>query len=75
MRDRSLPCLRIQDRLAIDLPSVAGDDLGRLPFSLRILLENVLRHTKGEEREAHLIKHPSLRVQRQGDQSDFVELA
>ena len=39
---------------AIDLGAAAGDDLARLPHVLRIVLENVLRHTAGTERDAHV---------------------
>jgi len=46
-----LPSLRLGDHLAVDLRAVAGDRLDRLPFSLRVLLENTLRHTEGRERE------------------------
>lgn len=38
-------------RLAfIDLPSLFGEDLKRLPLVLRLLLENVVRHSQGQER-------------------------
>lgn len=44
------PSLLIDDFLSVDLRAIAGDKLDRLPFSLRILLENTLRHTSGAER-------------------------
>jgi aconitate hydratase len=47
------PRIEIDGHLAIDLRAAAGARLDRLPYSLRIVLENVLRHTSGEEREAH----------------------
>lgn len=34
------------------LPALLGDQLGRMPLVLRHLLENVVRHTEGAEREA-----------------------
>ena len=37
----------------IDLPRVLGARLGDTPVVLRLLLENVLRHTSGAERERH----------------------
>ncbi|NEX64775.1 aconitate hydratase AcnA [Noviherbaspirillum sp. 17J57-3] len=46
--------LRYQEqsyRLA-DLPGTCGAALTRLPVVLRLLLENILRHTDGEERQA-----------------------
>jgi len=36
----------------VDLPAIAGDGLARLPMVLRILLENVARTLKGEDRGA-----------------------
>ena len=36
----------------VDLPSLFGTELDRLPMVLRILLENVVRNMAGEEREA-----------------------
>jgi aconitate hydratase len=42
----------------IDLPALAGDALPRLPWVLRLLLENVARNMQGDERDAaiaHLI--------------------
>ena len=36
----------------VDLPQLLGDDLPRLPVVLRLLLENVVRHTGGDERDA-----------------------
>ena len=46
--------LRLDDeRLAIvDLPALFGERLQRLPIVLRLLLENVIRNTEGEERSA-----------------------
>ncbi len=35
-----------------DLPTYAGEHLQRFPFSIRILLENTLRHAQGDERAA-----------------------
>jgi aconitate hydratase len=35
--------------LLVDLPSLFGDQLDRLPFVLRLLLENVIRNTSGAE--------------------------
>lgn len=46
--------LLIDDFLAVDLRAVAGDTLDRLPYSLRILLENTLRHSQGAERERNV---------------------
>lgn len=45
------PSLRLGNLYAVDLATAAGGALGRLPFSLRIILENALRHTSGEERD------------------------
>jgi aconitate hydratase len=45
----------------IDLPALAGDALPRLPWVLRLLLENVARNMQGEQRDAaiaHLIGWP-----------------
>ena len=36
----------------IDLPAAVGPRLARLPVSMRLLLENVLRHGQGSERDA-----------------------
>jgi aconitate hydratase len=36
----------------VDLPRLLGADLPRLPVVLRLLLENVLRHTEGDEQAA-----------------------
>ncbi len=36
----------------VDLPGLLGDRLARMPVTLRHLLENVVRHTHGREREA-----------------------
>jgi len=36
----------------VDLPLLLGDELQRLPVVLRLLLENVVRHTGGDERDA-----------------------
>lgn len=47
------PSLGIDGHRAVDLRAAAGGSLGRLPYSLRILLENVLRHGSGEERDGH----------------------
>ena len=46
--------LQIGDCFAIDLHAAVGDALLRLPYSLRILLENALRHTTGDERARYL---------------------
>ncbi len=43
----------LDGQLAIDLHAALGTDLLRLPHVLRIVAENVLRHTNGEERAAH----------------------
>ena len=43
-----------EPRLA-DLPGFAGDKLDRLPWVLRILLENALRHDQGEQTNARSI--------------------
>jgi aconitate hydratase len=48
-----LSCRTIDGRHAVDLVAAAGDALDRLPFVLRILLENVLRCGSGGEREVH----------------------
>lgn len=48
-----LPSLEIEGHRAVDLRRAAGETLDRLPYALRIVLENVLRHTGGEEREGH----------------------
>ncbi|HVG49718.1 MAG TPA: aconitate hydratase AcnA [Rubellimicrobium sp.] len=48
-----LPSLEIDAHRAVDLRRAAGDALDRLPYALRIVLENVLRHTGGEERDGH----------------------
>src|SRR5258706_15244947 len=37
---------------AADVPGVLGECLPRLPVVLRLLLENVLRHMEGQERDA-----------------------
>ena len=36
----------------VDLPHLLGDQLHRLPVVLRLLLENVVRNTSGDERDA-----------------------
>ncbi|MBN3851816.1 aconitate hydratase AcnA [Paraburkholderia sp. Ac-20340] len=36
----------------VDLPAMFGAKLGELPFVLRLLLENVIRNTDGDERRA-----------------------
>ncbi|PUA18603.1 aconitate hydratase AcnA [Glaciimonas sp. PCH181] len=38
--------------LIVDLPGLFGEQLKQLPVVLRLLLENVIRHTTGVEREA-----------------------
>ncbi|MES2261353.1 MAG: aconitate hydratase AcnA [Pseudomonadota bacterium] len=38
--------------LVVDLPGLFGERLHRLPVVLRLLLENVIRNTSGDEREA-----------------------
>ncbi|MBA2961051.1 MULTISPECIES: aconitate hydratase AcnA [Ramlibacter] len=43
---------RGEDLLFADLPRHFGDKLQRLPVVLRVLLENVLRNSAGDEREA-----------------------
>jgi aconitate hydratase len=48
-----LASLEIGDRLAVDLRAATGGALARLPYSLRIVLENALRHTTGEERQRY----------------------
>jgi aconitate hydratase len=40
----------------IDLPGIAGDKLSRLPFSLRILLENSLRHSEQDEQAQRAVE-------------------
>jgi aconitate hydratase len=44
------PSFRLGNFFAVDLATAAGGALGRLPFSLRVILENASRHTVGEER-------------------------
>lgn len=44
--------------LYVDLPALLGPQLNRMPMVLRLLLENVVRHTEGQEREdavSHLL--------------------
>jgi aconitate hydratase len=36
----------------VDLPGAFGDELARLPVVLRLLLENLVRNTEGDERQA-----------------------
>jgi aconitate hydratase len=36
----------------VDLPAAFGDNLARLPVVLRLLLENLMRNTAGDERDA-----------------------
>ncbi len=43
------PSKNPDDSRIINLPELAGDKLERLPFSLRILLENALRHSGQDE--------------------------
>ncbi len=47
-------CLEFQGRALkfVDLPALLGSRLPRMPVTLRLLLENVVRHTEGTEREA-----------------------
>ena len=47
------PTLTLDGLRAMDLRAAAGPRLARLPYALRIVLENVLRGTDGPEREAH----------------------
>jgi aconitate hydratase len=49
-----LQTVQINGAKAVDLHAAAGAALHRMPFSLRIILENALRHTAGAEREQHL---------------------
>lgn len=51
---RQVSTFRLGDRRAVDLHAAVGDDLLRLPHVLRIVLENVLRHTVGAERAEHV---------------------
>lgn len=53
--DRALGRLPLPDggeALFIDLPGLFGARLQALPTVLRLLLENVVRHQRGAEREA-----------------------
>lgn len=43
-----------QPYLHVNLPALLGPTLPRLPHVLRLLLENVVRTTTGDEREAHV---------------------
>ena len=45
--------LSIQNRIyaVVDLPSLCGEKLQRLPVVMRLLLENVVRNTQGSERQ------------------------
>ncbi len=52
MPERVMRLLRVGDRsyACVDLPAAAGSDaaLATIPFSLRVVLENLLRHLDGE---------------------------
>ncbi|HJV24054.1 MAG TPA: aconitate hydratase AcnA [Aromatoleum sp.] len=52
--DISIQELRLGDErlVIVDLPALFDDRLQRLPIVLRLLLENVIRNTEGEERSA-----------------------
>ncbi len=41
---------KTESQKTISLPEIAGEKLARLPFSLRILLENALRHSEQDEK-------------------------
>ncbi len=53
MPHSTIPCLEIDGLHAVDLRAAADAQLHRLPYSLRIVLENVLRHGCRQGRERH----------------------
>ena len=51
------PPNKFQQPFEINLPNFAGDRLDQLPFSLRILLENALRHAGKDEDAAQAVEN------------------
>ncbi|MGK6309738.1 aconitate hydratase AcnA [Variovorax sp. DT-64] len=58
MDNTETPFMRLvaagQEYLAVDLPALCSDKLGRLPVVLRLLMENAARNMEGAEKEAAL---------------------
>jgi aconitate hydratase len=76
--------LRVGDRdleiFALDAPGLAGFDVARLPFSIKVLLENLLRHEDGSKVTAEHVaavagwgEHPTRHGEAAGE--DAQELA